>query len=274
MRAQAGQQVRVSWRGVTVVGFAIAIVLAGGVMIGRASAETYPGGTDNGLTSRIGELNTTLTGLGYGSTTDAPDWGNTWNRIKTSATWAPDGDAAPSDVAVGKTFYGDNRTQQTGTRPVPGLLSNQVWHDSSANATQANNGYIEWTTPTDGIAGTDKQDPVTGLIWSHRLRNNSGTIEFSPTAPSTFSWDNSHTNNEDRTASQLCSDRGDGWRLPTQKELMQAYVDGSYWNLSQPAANHWSVTESSDTIAWYVYLSYGTTSGNTKSNANGVRCVR
>lgn len=80
-----------------------------------------------------------------------------------------------------------------------------------------------------------------------------------------------------KTASQLCSDRGNGWRLPTEKELMQAYIDGSYFNLTQPSNAFWSVTESSSTYAWYVYLNYGTTSGSggVKSTGYGqVRCVR
>ena len=80
-------------------GLVAMLVLVGGIFIGRVSAESYPGGTDNGLTSRISELNTTLTGLGYGSTTATPDWGNMWNRVKTSATWTPAGNATANDVA-------------------------------------------------------------------------------------------------------------------------------------------------------------------------------
>lgn len=251
-------------------------LLAGGVAIGRVSAESYPGGDDNGRTSRIAELDATLAGLGYGSQTATPDWGSMWNRIKTSATWSPSGNVTADEVAAGKTFYGSDRTLQTGTRSLVGPCETQAWHDNNGSANQADNCTEQnvWTEPNDGVVGTDKRDPVTGLIWSHRLRNNAGAIEFSPTAPSAFSWDNSHTNNEGRTAIQLCSDMGDGWRLPTQKELMQAYIDGSFWNLSQPAAYHWSATEGSATDSWTVNLSLGSTFPTTETDAYGVRCVR
>ncbi|NCU29538.1 DUF1566 domain-containing protein, partial [Candidatus Saccharibacteria bacterium] len=71
-----------------------------------------------------------------------------------------------------------------------------------------------------------------------------------------------------------CSDRGAGWRLPTQKELLQAYIDGSNYNLVAAAAYHWSATVYSVTYAWYTYLSLGSTGGNLKGNAAQVRCVR
>jgi hypothetical protein len=67
---------------------------------------------------------------------------------------------------------------------------------------------------------------------------------------------------------------GNGWRLPTQKELMQAYIDGSNFNLSQPATYFWSATEYSGTSAWLVNLSFGYTTNNTKVIATQVRCVR
>lgn len=79
-----------------------------------------------------------------------------------------------------------------------------------------------------------------------------------------------------KSAKELCSDRGSGWRLPTQKELMQAYIDGSYWNLTQPSYYFWSATETSSTIAWNVLLSTGFTNTNNKSNFYNVqiRCIR
>ena len=263
-------------------GLVLALVLVGGIFIGRVSAESYPGGTDNGLTSRIGELDATLTGLGYGTTTATPDWGNMWNRVKTSATWTPAGNATANDVAKGKTFYGNNRTEQTGTRNVTGLCPTQKWHDGygSADANQVNNcvDQIVWTVPSDGVEGTDKQDPVTGLIWSQRLWNDPATPgaapKFSASASSTYSWDASLKDNNGKTAIELCSERGNGWRLPTQKELMQAYIDGSFWNLSQSVAYHWSSTENSGANAWFVYLSGGITGNNIKTTAYAVRCVR
>ncbi|MFZ2202716.1 MAG: hypothetical protein WAV56_04995, partial [Microgenomates group bacterium] len=75
---------------------------------------------------------------------------------------------------------------------------------------------------------------------------------------------------------QLDGDNADGdsngatgvetnWRLPTQKELMQAYIDGAANNLPNPGSNFWSSTEyySSQSFAWYVPLTTGGANGNT-----------
>ncbi len=254
-------------------------VLIGGLVVGGSvlvGAETYPGGVDNGKTSRIKQLNDDLTTLGYGSPSNLPDWGANWNRISTSSQWTPNGDIAPIDVTVGKKFYNSSRIEQTGTRvQVVSSCPTQAWHDSEPRANKADNCVPDWSVASPAIAGDDKQDPVTRLVWSKCLKNTAGTNDFSPdNSCGAYSWDNSHVNNSTRTAIQLCSDRGNGWRLPVQRELMQAYIDGSYFNLVAPAAFHWSATEGSVPVAWVTILSIGNTNGNAKTGAYQVRCVR
>ena len=103
-------------------------------------------------------------------------------------------------------------------------------------------------------------------------------LGFAASAGSDWSWDG--TTDADsvavgsKTASLLCSERGNGWRLPTEKELMLAYIDGSYWNLTNPANNFWSATGTSATNAYYTSLSNGTTGSTTKTSSYYVRCVR
>jgi len=77
-----------------------------------------------------------------------------------------------------------------------------------------------------------------------------------------------------------CEALGDGnWRVPTQKELMQAYIDGS-WGIRSDfldAGNlFWSATtKSNDTHgAWGVALNYGYTPYNAKTTEYDSRCVR
>lgn len=260
----------------------IAVILVAFVVLGgmRVYAETYPGGSENGLTSRLKSLSDDLTGLGYGSNTNSPDWGAMWNRIATAAKWTPNGDTAESDVRNGKTFYGNDRTQKTGSMPAAGPCPTQAWHDNnSSGVTQQTQcvDNINWTTPSPAVTGDDKLDPRTGIVWSHLLRNNGGTVEFNPAASTTWSWDASNANNVavgNKTAIQLCSDRGNGWRLPTQRELMQAYIDGAYFKLTSPATTHWSSTEYLSTQAWYVVFTNGYTNGSSKTDAYYVRCVR
>ena len=70
------------------------------------------------------------------------------------------------------------------------------------------------------------------------------------------------------------------WRLPTQKELMQAYNDGVW---SQMAAGrlaltttfYWSSSTASDLSgAWFTYLAYGFTDSSAKTNSHRVMCTR
>jgi len=187
-------------------------------------------------------------------------------------------DLLGANIKQGYTIFG-----VAGSYPAPSSCATQQYHDSYASATEVNNCSLTWTTAAvpatgdDSRAGRGGYDPRTGLIWSQLLYNNAGTVTFSPTLNSTWTWDASGANNIAvgvKTASQLCSERGSGWRLPVQKELMQAYIDGSYWNLTQPSNNFWSVTENSAATAWYVYLYNGYTNVSTKTNTNQVRCVR
>ena len=126
------------------------------------------------------------------------------------------------------------------------------------------------------------QDPVTGLVWSQLLLNSGNTVVFSLDSNSAWSWNNSSDADNvavgGKTAVQLCSERDDGngnypWRLPTQKELMQAYVDGSYFNLTQTPYGFWSSSVNASN-AWHVTLTDGTTANSPMTNSKQVRCVR
>ena len=79
-------------------------------------------------------------------------------------------------------------------------------------------------------------------------------------------------------AIDYCSSKGDGWRLPTQNELMY------YWCVEPSipadskfsAAAYWSATEFSagSSAAWYVHFSNGGTYYYVKTSSYFVRCVR
>ena len=145
---------------------------------------------------------------------------------------------------------------------------------ATAGATYTNNGAT-FTVVTTIAGGTSLTTTGTGApAASGTLTKASGTGD----ATITFSAVASGTNNAAvgaKSASLLCSERGNGWRLPVQKELMQAYIDGSFWNLTNPSNNFWSLTETSSTNAWYVTLNGGSTNFTNKSTSSYyVRCVR
>ena len=272
------------------IGFSTLVVgvLVAGVLSFTLGQKVYgeQGGNSptSPTTSYIKTVYDTLQTAGYGTDTNTPDWGTYWNRIATASQWVPSGaTASTTDVLSGKTFYGNSRTLQTGTGQAGlavGSCSTQAYHDSyGAPVTQTTNcvNNVTWTTADPAVTGDDKKDPRSGLVWSRALLNSAGTVTFTTGAPSSWTWDASGTNNiavGNKTASQLCSDRGNGWRLPTQKELMQAYIDGSYFNLSQTSYDFWSATEYDSTPAWVVYLDAGIAGYGSKTNTSYVRCVR
>lgn len=223
-------------------------VVAGSVLIatflflstGILLAEQQGSTPESGVTSRIASLSSDLADLGYGSTSDTPDWGSDWNRVKTSSKWVPNGTATASNIISGKTFYDSNRTSQTGTYTKLAGCSGQLYTDSSTSSTQSDNCNVTWLTPSDNITGSDKLDPRTNLVWSYHLGWDGSNVIFSSTSPVTFNYYTGHER-LDGTDGAACHNRGNGWRLPSEKELMQAYVDGSYYNLTDPTTtNYWS----------------------------------
>ena len=131
----------------------------------------------------------------------------------------------------------------------------------------------------DLISGAVKQDGRTGLWWSDIMAV--GAVASTTDNQFTLTADGARPTGGN--AIGFCGalntanfgGRND-WYLPTQKQLMQAYIDGSANNLSNPGYYFWSSTEyySNAAYAWYVYLNYGYTYYDTKVNRYYVRCTR
>lgn len=238
----------------------------------------------NGQISRINTLYTSLGNLGYGSDTNTPDRGIYWNKIFTAATWTPEATVTESDVLAGKTFYSDNRTAKTGTRYRVGYCPTQAAVDNGTtlypnqhtNCTES----ITWVSADDNIEGSDKMDPITGMVWSYPLYLSGSTPVFDQySSASNWSYNANGANNiavGNKTAAQLCSERGNGWLLPSQKEMMQAYIDGAFWNLSQSSLQYWLYTR----LPAGYYLSFNLGTGENGRASSGaatlvpVRCIR
>jgi hypothetical protein len=116
------------------------------------------------------------------------------------------------------------------------------------------------------------QDKISGLWWSKQQTNASWWQAVS-------------------SCQSLSHNGQTGWRLPTQKELMDAYNHGirsaasDRWTTG--ANNNWiteaamnsyfwsgSTVSSVTGTAWMVYLGYGSTYNISKYNSNGVVCVQ
>ena len=138
------------------------------------------------------------------------------------------------------------------------------------------------TTGTTLNSGAVKVDLATGLWWSDR---SSSTMDDN----FTLTPDNNTGVPVGGSAIAFCAALAtanfgghNDWYLPTQKQLMQAYVDGSNYNpgsganLPSSGYNFWSSTEyyNVPAAAWVVTLSTGYTNGYTKVTLTYVRCVR
>lgn len=169
--------------------------------------------------------------------------------------------------------------------------------DYNNNQTRPADAYATaWTTCAagnnycnTGTSTADMKDNSTGLIWSKWLGSGTTTTWFwanNCAYPNGLPGDDGtcNTNTEAAcecvklTSSKTGCDALTGWRLPHQKELMQAYIDGSWGNLSSANYSYWLATTQSNSTqyAWYVALFYGSTTYNFKTNSGSyrVRCVR
>ncbi|MBP9781384.1 DUF1566 domain-containing protein [Candidatus Woesebacteria bacterium] len=265
----------------------------------RVFAEQSGSSPESGATSRIKTIYNSLVALSHGSESAGGwgDWGVLWNRIRSAAEWVPSGNAAEADVASGKLFYKDSRTQKTGTAslaPDYSLQSKVTWDDNknSSNSDGDNAGEESVWVNTAGSASTGVwKDGRTGLYWSPNqwTMSNLFTVAtcdfFTSNSRGGYAGGDSDCGNAINHCANLNLTSGGtsntDWYLPSQKELIQAYLDGIYNQTNINFATNlrfWSSTEDSaiDSNAWNVYFYNGSTGLGSKSTTSNqsVRCVR
>jgi len=221
-----------------------------------------------------------------------------------TGTWTFLGDAAVDQVLEGKKFYSNSGTLLTGTYtpPTPIDFSNMQY---STYDDYAGGDYLGWGgTLTDDYQGEESEwsnmsvgediawrDERTGVYWSAHQGTMSNIFTMAScdyfTSIPRSSYDGSDS--DCGLAINYCATldfagRTD-WYLPSQKELMQAYIDGIYNQAGIDEASaaafvtdnyYWSSSEVSNysSYAWGVYLSFGATGNGSKTlTYSGVRCV-
>lgn len=78
-------------------------------------------------------------------------------------------------------------------------------------------------------------------------------------------------------AAKYCADKGDGWYLPSQNQLMAIWVtyNGIPADFSFGSSIYWSATECNNTNSWYLYFKDGNTDQSDKNTSSTrVRCVK
>ena len=222
-----------------------------------------------------------------------------------TGTWTFLGDAAVDQVLEGKKFYSNSGTLLTGTYtpPTPIDFSNMQY---STYDDYAGGDYLGWGgTLTDDYQGEESEwsnmsvgediawrDERTGVYWSAHQGTMSNIFTMAScdyfTSIPRSSYDGSDS--DCGLAINYCATldfagRTD-WYLPSQKELMQAYIDGIYNQAGIDEASaaafvtdnyYWSSSEVSYSsgYAWRVFLHDGVTRNRNKTYYadGGVRCV-
>jgi len=218
---------------------------------------------------------------GYASATEENNCSFTWTTASPAVTG--DDTSGNTDPLTGLTW--SNYLRNNGGIVEFNTNSGSTWSwdgqqkftvtaaNATAGATYTNNSQT-YTVVLTISGGTTLYTIPTGTSEaSGALTKTSGTGDDTITF-SSRSGDADNIAVGGKTASELCSERGDGWRLPTQKELQQAYIDGAYWNLTQPTREYWSATSFNSTYAHYVNLANGSTNSASKTSEISVRCVR
>jgi len=181
------------------------------------------------------------------------------------------------------------------TATIPSDTYKQTWITCNSSAyTPANPGGNYCNTGRSVLNNLVSQDPNTNLVWSPQI--SSGSTWFTannckypnglPGADSACDTHGEiacycvkHTGSVDPADPKTgCEAYDDGnWRLPSQKELLQSYIDGSWGNLATAGSGYWSATTKSNTTqyAWYTSQGNGSTKYYLKTDATiSVRCVR
>ena len=221
-----------------------------------------------------------------------------------TGTWTFLGDAAVDQVLEGKKFYSNSGTLLTGTYtpPTPIDFSNMQY---STYDDYAGGDYLGWGgTLTDDYQGEESEwsnmsvgediawrDERTGVYWSAHQGTMSNIFTMAScdyfTSIPRSSYDGSDS--DCGLAINYCATldfagRTD-WYLPSQKELMQAYIDGIYNQAGIDEASaaafvtdnyYWSSSEVSvsSNDAWRVGLDGGSAGDYGKTDTDyGVRCV-
>ena len=263
----------------------ISVVILATFVVSNTMAEQDGSSPDSGENSLLKETYNTLVGLDYGVETGSN--GVIWNRIMSASTWDPVGTATAEDVAEGVTFYGDERTLETGT--LAGIDYENMELQTYDYKTNNGDTYPTWTM-TNSSPEVWK-DERTGLYWGPRLSYvtnnfNVAACDFFSSVPR-GSYDGSDA--DCGVAINLCATEttdanNDGtpdvnWYLPTQADAMQGYLDGvvNATNISwaNPDYLFWTSTGATtvSTSAWYVRYDYGYFSMYAKSSSSNVRCV-
>jgi hypothetical protein len=235
--------------------------------VGKVWGEQSGGSPGSGATSRIKAIYDSLVTLGLGSESAGSwgDWGAYWNRIRSAA------ETSANYLAQSLEEYDDYK------------------YGGSHGAGEGGGEESSWTNTATNVY----KDNRTGLYWSNNLGSYTNLFNtdhslcdfFAANPRGNYDGSDPDCGNAINACATLSKEAvaGQGavsdWYLPSQKQLMQAYIDGIYNNTNTTwvtTSLSWSASEGSASSgnAWCHNLNDGYANNYGKGNSYSVRCVR
>lgn len=208
--------------------------------------------------------NESATACSVGETESTGEEGS-WTLTATGGTAQAVTDNAVTRTLASNKVYKDARTRLYWTDKTTATVDNEFSYVDADNRTTPTGNSCNFNSTGTANSFCDNQDPLSGYTEDNDVSANDFCLNLAVDA------DNADADSDGATGVE--SD----WRLPTQKDLMQAYINGSGNNLPNANNDTWSSTEyySTQSAAWYVNIGWGITNSASKSSSlMSVRCVR
>jgi len=234
--------------------------------VGKVWGERSGGSPESGATSRIKAIYNSLVTLGLGSESAGAwgDWGAYWNRIRSAAETSANYLAQSLEEYDDYKYGGSHGTGEGGGEE-------SSWTNTAPNVYKDNRTGLYWSNSIGSYSNSFNADHSLCDFFAANPRGN-----YNGSDPDCGNAINAcATLSKEAVAGQGAVS---GWYLPSQKQLMQAYIDGIYNNTNTDwvtTGHFWSSTERSDNsgFAWHVYLYNGLPVFDVKGTSFSVRCV-
>jgi len=250
-----------------VVVVAVALITIIPILRKPSSAEQSGGSPESGATSRIKAIYDSLVTLTYGSESAGSwgDWGAYWNRIRSAAETSANYLAQSLEEYDDAKYGGSHGAGEGGGEE-------SSWSDTATDVFKDNRSGLYWSNTLGSYTNSFNADHSLCNFFAANPRGNYDGSDLDC---------GNAINACGALSKEAVAGQGavDDWYLPSEKQLMQAYIDGIYNNTNTTWVTTglcWSSSEYSDGSgrAWLVYLNNGTTGYGSKGCSSSVRCAR
>lgn len=187
-----------------------------------------------------------------------------WTLTSSGGTAASVTDNSVTVTITSNKVYRDNRTLLYWSDRSSTTIDNEFAYVNADDRTSPTGNSCNFNSSSTANSFCDNQDPLAGYTEDDDVSAAEFCLNLSLDA------DNADGDSDGTTGAET------NWRLPTQKEAMLAYANGSENNLPTAAALMWTSTElgSSASSAWQINLGTGAAATAVKNTTANVSCVR